>query len=177
MILPVILLVLLGTIEVSRNIQFHQKLDSASNQMVNIINQILNLTVASASAIMDSAQEMMKPFDDKNIVIFITAVQQDLPNGQKSTVQWQIKRVPASTKYAHLKSKIAPLGQGSQIDFSLITLEQREQIITVELYVSPKLIIDSVLTRKILGISDAEQFEYKYAIGRPRFGSFQIPPS
>jgi Flp pilus assembly protein TadG len=177
-IVPLLLLLAVGTIEVSRNVQFHQKLDSSSAQMVNIINQNLNLSQGSARAIMSAGLQMMKPFNSSKMAIFITAIEQNDASGQPSDLVWQVSQVPDADKVT-IKSKIAPIDNGKKVMLNFITLSQNDQIIVVEIMAPYTPMIDNAFTRKMLGLSSDgdDKYEYKYAIGRPRFGAFQFDPN
>jgi hypothetical protein len=157
-------------IEVARYIQFNQKMDAGTSQLVNIINQNLNLSLADLNIVMDATAEIIKPFDGNNFTISITAIQQNDPlPDTDADVMWQVGRNLGANP-----SRIAPAGKFSKVQVPNITLIQRDQVIVVELFNQYQPLIENGITSGLA--ASVAGITYKYFIGRPRFGAFQFEP-
>lgn len=167
LIMPLLLLLSFGTIEIVRYTDFNQKMDAGTSQLVNLINQNLNLSLNDLDIIMDATSEIIKPFDGA-LTITITAIQQNDPiPGSPADVMWQVGRDGAKQP-----SRIAPDGEGSKVYIPGLKLVERDQVITVELFNQYIPLLEYFVPGK--SISD---ITYKVFIGRPRYGAFQFKPS
>lgn len=166
MVISVLLLLVLGTVEVARYVQFNQKVEAATGQVANLFNRTLNPTCESATSIINSYNLATKPFDGSTAAIFVSAVQQVSVPAYKATVMWQLQRSPSGHK-----SKVAPKGKGSRIWLRGIELIQKDQVLVVESYMRYSPVIFPEVLSAIVDFDI-----YKKAIYRPRFGSFQFDP-
>ncbi len=170
LLLPILLLLSLGMIEVGRYVQFNQKMDAGTSQLVNIINQNLNLSLNDLNIVMDSVGEIIKPFDGRDFTITITAVQQnDAIVGSPADVLWQVGRNISTNP-----SRIAPKGKGSKVQILGLTLNHRDQMIAVELFNQYTPLIENGITEGLA--ASVADITYKSFIGRPRYGAFQFEP-
>jgi Flp pilus assembly protein TadG len=170
-LLPILLILSLGTIEVARFVQYQQKMDAGTSQLVNIINQNFTLSLADLSIIMDAATEIIRPYNGNNLTITITAIQQnaDPAIDPRADVMWQVGRNTNSNP-----SLIAPDGKGSKIQLPTLQLAERDQVITVELFNQYTPLVDTRFTTGL--IQSMADITYKSFIGRPRYGAFQFEP-
>lgn len=170
LLLPILLLLCFGMLEVARYVQFNQKMDAGTSQMVNIINQNLNLSLADLNIVMDSTAEIIKPFDGNNFTIVITAIQQNDPiPDSPSDVMWQVGRNLGANP-----SRVAPNGQYSKVSVPKVTMAHRDQVIVVELFNQYQPLLENGITQGLA--ASVAGITYKYFIGRPRFGAFQFAP-
>lgn len=90
LVLPLLMLLLLGGVEVSRYIQAAQKVDKMTHTIVDLIAQAPSISVSELNQIMEASQHIMKPhpFNEDGIII-ITCVGYN-SHGQLR-VKWQHK--------------------------------------------------------------------------------------
>jgi Flp pilus assembly protein TadG len=170
-IVPVLLILIFGTLEVNHYVSYRQKTAAAADQMINLVNQNLNLSLNDAQVIMSAAAEILKPFEDKNLSIILTAIQQNSTNPDDPLdVMWQVSKAGSSHP-----SKIAPAGQGSQIQLDALPLQERDQVMLVEIFNEYEPLIDIGITKSLVAATTGEA-TYEYSFGRPRYGAFQLAP-
>lgn len=172
LLLPIFIILLFGTIEVVRYTQYNHKMDSATSQFINILNQNFNPSLADINIIMDAVTEMIRPFNGNNLTIVVTAIQQNDPDLTiLPDVMWQVKRDTGTSN----PSQIAPGGLGSKVKIPGLSLRQSDQVIVVELFNQYPPLINTQWTQSLATIM-AGDITYKFHIGRPRVGAFQFAP-
>jgi Flp pilus assembly protein TadG len=180
-IFPVIMLLLYGVIELTRYIYFHQKVQSTSDQVSNLINQNYGLTDQSLDSVYNAAQILMEPFDGASISVIVTSFTKKTNPAidNRIRVDWQQKRGNPG-----VVSKFAPNGDcggvtergacnvvvpPASFGVAPMVFRLRDQIIVVEVFSGYQSIFLDDYFQEI--IDPAEEF-YKYTIARPRYGSF-----
>jgi hypothetical protein len=175
--LPVLLILLFGMVDLSRYYQFHQKMDNAAYTLNNLIAQNYVITKSEIDTYAATIPYLLKPFDTKNLKIITTCVKrantsQD-PLGKKPPYsQWQVEYGTASNM-----SQIVT-AVGNQIVYlpnfqanQEFTLEQGDEIIITEIYLPFEFTFASTSFYKAFNIpSDGI---YKKNIMRPRYNHFQ----
>jgi len=167
LILPILVLIFYGTIELTRYIQMIQKMDNATSALTDLVNRNLNLTDESLENIADTAPAMLQPFDSAGVGVIVTAIQRDA-GSSLATTRWQRIYGPAGP------SRISA-GEDQQPTLPQLALEERDKVITVELFLEYRPIMNSAVTRSVLGIENNNV--YRMNVARPRYGAFEFDPA
>ncbi len=167
---PVMLLLILGTVEITRYIMFIQRVDFTATSLVNILNRNLNVSRADLAAYHRAGRRMMQTSILERNVQFgttFTAIQQNDPPPANANVLWQVRRGVAVSRIPSGGFYNTTTGLG-------LPLAHRDQVTVVE--VSARFRPLGVTK----GLGDVMGFEvddvYSSAVARPRFGAFQFPP-
>lgn len=170
LILPLLVTIFYGVVEISRYIQMHQKTDNAVHTMVDLINQNLNLSLADLTALADSFPTMLSPYDASGFQLVVTAANFQPPDDAAPKTLWQFNfgTTGNASKISTGKGRPVTLPGG-------LTLLPRDQVITVEAYTLYRPIFDLGTIYDLLGIENLAQI-YKVSVARPRYGSFQFEP-
>lgn len=167
-ILPILILLFYGVVELTRNILMHQKLDNATHTVIDIINQNLNLRCEDLSQIAGVVPDIISPYDGSGYGVVVTSVK--VPTDSVTPQTWWQE----SFGNARGGSKISSGGDGDPVTMPDMNLKEREQVIAVEVYLSYKPIINNDVVRDMLGLT--EEGVYKRAFMRPRYGTFEFKP-
>lgn len=166
-LVPILALMFYGIVEVSRYIQVHQKLDNAASTLLDLLNQNLNLTLDSINTLVDTVPAMIAPYDASDIGVIITSIQ--VPQGSTTpTTLWQV-----TSGNIRAGSRISS-GKGDEPDLPQLPLVERDQVLTVEIFLQYRPLVNNDIVRTILGLTP--EGLYKVSIARPRYGSFQFEP-
>jgi Flp pilus assembly protein TadG len=165
-VLPLLMLLLYGTIELTRYIQMIQKMDNATHAITDLVNRNLNLTNASLETIADSAPAMLRPFDSQGVGVIITAIQRDT-GAADPTTKWQ-------RSFGNAGASRISGGKGTKPTLTQLALLERDQVITVELFLDYKPLLNNEVTLSILNLEDANV--YRMNVARPRYGAFEFEP-
>ncbi len=128
LILPVLLLLLLGGIELSRYIQTAQKVDKLTHTIVDLVAQAPTISTNDLDQIMAAAEHIMEPLDfSRTGVMMVTCVGYD-SNGNL-IVKWQYKGggdlVRSSKIGAVNATPVLPAG---------FTVDSRDNVLIAETY-------------------------------------------
>ena len=166
-LLPILVLLFYGIVEVARFIQMHQKVDNAGHMLVDMLNQNLNLTVESINDLIATVPAMVKPFDADGVGVIVTCVK--VPENETvPTTLWQVAQGPTRGG-----SRVSD-GQCQEPYLPQLELVERDQVLTVEIYLDYRPLVDNALVRGVLGLKP--EGVYKINIARPRYGSFEFDP-
>jgi Flp pilus assembly protein TadG len=150
-IAPIMLLLFVGTIELSAGISTNRKLSRLSSTVGDLVTQSQQLTASDVEAIMDVSSKIMYPYDEDDVTIVLTGVQ--ITSGQAKVV-WSKSRpaglektinsdytVPAKIKKdgtflvaAEIKTSYTPsvgwikYTASTGIDFTYNPIEMREEL-------------------------------------------------
>lgn len=88
LVLPILVLLLLGTVEATRYALLHLKLETVAGTVADLIARETALTTTSVDAILTIADDLASPFDLRNQgLVVLTSVS---PDGKKGTrINWQ----------------------------------------------------------------------------------------
>ena len=165
MLLPVIILIFVGTVEVSRYVLMNQKVENAAHSVVDIINRHFQITGDDIERIVNTVPLMVEPFDSAGVEVVITSIH--VPEGEtEPTTKWQCD-------FSSGKSLVSS-GEGAIPNLPQLELEERDQIITGEIFIKYDPIMDNKIVRDTLGLTTEGM--YKIHIARPRFGAFELDP-
>ncbi len=95
LIAPVLLLMLIGTIEVSRAISIDRKFGFVTSTIADLVARERSLTAADVTAMYDIVGHMMRPWDDSTLKISIIPVKSNIINQNTRCVYAQTTNRPA----------------------------------------------------------------------------------
>jgi hypothetical protein len=166
-VLPVLMILFLGTIETARYFLFREKLETAATQMLDITTQNTNVNALSLDHLYSALPDMMTPYNMEQTRVIVTQIVRPVdpsPGQRCSTVAlWQ---------YLPGGSKIAPV-VGGIADTGSIELSSGDNMMAIEVFTNYKPLLDSDFTRKVIGNPEI----YILSYGHTRYGSFNIDPS
>lgn len=157
MTFPILVILILGGIEISRYILLQQKLEGVAVAMADLVAQAETLTTSDVDNLFAAVDHIAKPFSlgDQGVVI-VSSV--SIGNGNKPRINWQRRGGGTSTATSALGTPpgIANLPDG-------FILRAGESVIVAEVYYSfePFLGQSFIPAREI----------YHRAMFRPRFGT------
>ncbi len=153
LVLPMLVLLILGSVETTRYILLHQKMDKTAATMSNVVAQLAAVNEEVITQFMDSADLLMDPFnmDGSNARIFISSVTCCYgPDNDETRVSWQ--RFDGGLEIA---SKIGAEGAIANMP-GAFELELGENVIIAEMYynydflIFPDVISPGVLYKRFL---------------------------
>lgn len=95
-LMPVLLCIYFGSVELMQAIDTNRKLSRASAQIADLVSQSINYTKSDIDAIMNIGEATLKPYNRSKPDIRITAVQMSNDANPKSTVLWKRNRIGGS---------------------------------------------------------------------------------
>lgn len=135
LILPLLLLLFGGVIEMTRYVLAHQKVDKAANSLADFLGQ-QNAPGDFPLATLDAAfDKLINPFDSGSAGYIVTGV--TLNNQAVPTITWQHSRGAVQP------SKVGS-GTGQTADISDIILRGNEQLVVAEVFYSHATILDNI---------------------------------
>lgn len=156
LILPVLLLLLLGGIEVSRYIQAAQKVDKLTHTIVDLVAQAPTVSTSDLNQIMAAAEHIMTPYDfGDDGVIIVTCVGYN--SAGKLVVKWQHKGGGSLAR----NSKVGAVN-GTPVLPTGFVVDARDNVLIAETYFRFQPMINEQITGPI-------EF-YRTAFYLPRLG-------
>lgn len=166
--LPLLLLLLVGTIEISRYLLFQEKLKSAATQMLDIITQgTSNVSADGLNEVFSVLPQMLLPYSANNAQVVVTQIVRPPDvNGKecKAVALWQ---------YGPATSRIAA-GEGDVADVKDIWVTAGDNLMSLEVTAEYIPLLDTSLTRELLG---GVTGLYTASYGHTRYGAFTMKPS
>ncbi len=166
LILPFLMIIFYGTIELTRYIQMIQKMDNATSALTDLVNRNFNLSNDSLQKIANAAPTMLQPFDSAGVGMIITAIQHDAGSTEPTT-KWQ-------RTYGEAGDSKISAGPHKKPNLPQLELQERDQVITVELFLDYRPILNSAVTQSLLGLEN--NGVYRMNVARPRYGAFEFEP-
>lgn len=163
-ILPALLTLFLGVVEISNFILVNQRAEKMSHVIADLITQEETITDSQITTIMNAAKEIMQPFpfDDAGKVV-ITSVHRD-PDDE-AAIAWQRE---STSNLSDSDSKFGSTGQDTQLPASF-DLNERETVIIAEIFYDYAPFITNMFT--------GNTRIYKYAFYKPRLGALDTVAS
>jgi Flp pilus assembly protein TadG len=122
---PILLLMLLGTIEVSRAVSIDRKFGLVTSVIADLVAREKTITAADVTAMYDVAQHIMKPWDAATLKIAIIPVKAN-PTNENDT------KVYASTTNRPSLNGATQLSKGSAYSLTTGLLEKGSTVIVVQ---------------------------------------------
>lgn len=171
-VLPVILLLFAAVIEISRYIQAREKLESATANILDMINQNENVDASGLAALVNTTPELMEPFpvEAGTYSAIVTSVVKGGQFACKPYALWQFSTGG--------QSRVAT-GEGALTSLPALSLMPNEQAVTLEMYYryTPLLSFDvPLLGGGVYKASIMPTTMYRLMVAKPRYGSFTKHP-
>lgn len=163
--LPVLLVMFYAAIELTRYILFHEKMESAAMQVIDVINQENEVSAANLNTIFSAIPTMMSPLQDMDVQPRVTVVERTRDPGGRPC------RLRVLWSYGPGTSRIDPEGQNSLPE---IAVQPGDTVTIMEAVGRYRPILDDVLQKQIIGNITGEVYLRNYS--RPRYGAFRCNP-
>jgi Flp pilus assembly protein TadG len=166
LILPLLLILSLGMIELSYFLLFREKFESSASQMLDIVNQNNNVSAASLDNLYDAFPVMMQPYEmEEDPRILITQIERPPLNPDcRPVAVWQ---------YGTGNSAIAP-NIGGIANTGDINLAPGDHLIVMEVFATYTPLINNAFTRTLFANNN---MAYTSHYQRTRYGAFKINPN
>ncbi len=127
--IPVLIVLLLGSIEMAQYLLINQKLNRAASTMADLVSQPATITEAEVDALFDAAVHLMSPFDLENSGrVIVTSVSRD--EGEDTpTVDWQREGAGTFSVTSHIGNPTGPATMPSGFE-----VREGENLITAEIF-------------------------------------------
>lgn len=162
--LPFLLVLMLGSIEISRYVIIHQKLEKVAYTIADVVSQSDTVTIAQLNQAVLAAATIMEPYEfSPNGVVFISSVYK---NGNNTpTIRWQYSGggVLSRSSEIGINGAVASLPNG-------LTLNASDNVIISEVFFR----YEPFLTGGVF--ADDEEL-YKVTVFKPRLGALTTPPA
>lgn len=163
--LPVLLTMFYAAIELTRYILFHEKMEAAAVQVIDIINQETEVTAGDLDDLFSAIPTMMFPLQEMEVRPRVTVVERTRDPGGRPC---QLRVLWA---YGPGVSHINPEGQNS---LPKINVQPGDTVTVMEMVGRYRPILDDALQRQIIGNLTGEIYLRSYS--RPRYGAFRCNP-
>jgi Flp pilus assembly protein TadG len=164
-LIPVLLCIYFGSMEIMQAIDTNRKMSRASAQIADLVSQSVNIKKADIDAIMQIGAAALRPYDRSEPDIRITAVKMSNAATPTATVLWKRNRIGGSFSSA---------GSSSEVVSVPATFKQKnEVIIRVETSLAYNLLLtwdgESASSYGVAGFFNGIPMKQTYYF-RPRIG-------
>jgi len=162
--LPFLLMMMLGSIEISRYVIIHQKLEKVAYTIADVVSQSDTITIAQLNQAVLSAATIMQPYAfSPNGVVYITSVYKNGANAP--IIRWQYSGGGTLSRGSQIgvNGAVAAMPNG-------LVLNASDNVIISEVFFS----YEPFLTGGVF--ADNEEL-YKVTIFKPRLGALTTPPA
>ncbi len=164
LILPVLMTLFYGTIEVSRFVLITQKVEKLAHSVADVTSQEEVATKTVLDQVMSASTDIMNPYSmTNNGKIYITSVYR-APSTTNASVLWRYQ----SGSLASVASKLGTVGSTPTMPASF-TFDERENVIAAEVYYQ----FSPLISTKFFGTTTI----YRAAFYKPRFGGLLVAPA
>jgi len=163
--LPILILLFLGAVELTRFAILHQKLDKAAGAMADFVTQANSISDSDLDAFADAVAQIMGPFGYSGTVVFSSVLVTNTPiapctGSNAACISWQRAKLGGDA------SKIGSEG-GNAILPSGFDLQDGQNIIVAEVYFDYDPLLPA--TGALIPALTAQKL-YKVAVYKPRLG-------
>ncbi len=123
-VLPILAIMLLGTVEVARAVDADRRFGNATAMLTDLIAREQDLTDADLGGMMQAIAHLMRPYDPASLTLGVVAVRAPIAAGQEPKVEWSYshngKTVPAKcATYALPADLVSPGSRVIVVEFDL----------------------------------------------------------
>ena len=132
LVLPVLMLLYLGSVEVARYVLINHKVEKATSTVADVVSQAESMQTADLQVLLGAIQDFMVPYTfGANGRVIVTSVSQDAdPVTNAARVRWQYCGGGTLTGVA---SQVGSVGGNAALPTGL-SLRQGEDILIAEIY-------------------------------------------
>lgn len=164
LILPVLMTLFYGVIEVSRYILIAQKVEKLAHSIADVTSQEQTASTAVLTQALAATSDIMSPYTmTTNGTVFISSLYR-APNTASATVNWRYQgggTLPAASLVGPLNS--VPVVPGG------FTFDERENVIVAEVFFR----FSPLISSQFFGTTTI----YRCAFYKPRLGALLTPPA
>ena len=164
LILPVLMTLFYGTIEVTRYILIVQKVEKLAHSIADVTSQEQTASATVLNQALAATSDIMSPYTmTTNGTVFITSLYR-APNTASATVNWRYQgggSLPATSQLGPLNS--VPVVPGG------FTFDERENVIAAEVFYR----FSPLISSQFFGTTTV----YRSAFYKPRLGALLTPPA
>ena len=177
-ILPLLVIIFYGTVEISNFVYAQQKLQSASDNIVNIINlqdDISNRAqLRSIATILPRIVRPLEVSSENDYSVIVTVIQRDAGEDfAYISAQPKFGGGPKTSNFSfNATATVNSQNQASLADLNF-TFNEGDQVIIVEGYMRYKPLIDSAFVKQLLGLPDGF-LSHRPPPTQPRIRRFQF---
>lgn len=181
---PLLLMVSMGGVETSNYVYMKKKGENAAYNIINILNQLENISLDQLNSIVNIVPQVMEPFkiDSTQYRIIVTCAQRDLDSKdatgkKKPYVHWQYGFGAPSLGSSKFNYNPAGKPADNILDTAKLngfSFVAGDQVLIVESFFNYQSLIGKQTADAMLG-EWATKFE-NLITARPRKGSFQFKP-
>lgn len=164
--LPLLLVLFYGAVELTRYILFNEKMESASLQVLDIINQENELSMTDLNNVFSSIPLIMAPFRNHDVAPRVTVVERTRDPGGR---QCQLRVLWS------LGPGISRINPEADNRLPEITVETGDTVTVIEMVGRYRPLLDDAMQRNVVGNLTNEVYFRSYA--RPRYGAFRCNPA
>jgi hypothetical protein len=164
LVFPILLVLLLGGLDITRYMLYHQKVDRITFSVADMVAQSQSVTKLQMDDIVLAAGQIMQPFAfGSNGVVIVSSVYKD-PAQTYPTIRWQYVGGGSLARV----SKVGIVNGTPALPAGL-TLNDKDNVIIAETYY----LFDPTFNSGVVTKSDI----YKEAVYKPRLGSLLTLPN
>ncbi len=173
LVMPLLLVLFIGTVEFGRLAIIQIKLDKAANTMADLVTQGTSVTQEQLNDFAGILPQIMQPFNYSGSVVFSSVVQTSVPippcdgTGSLSCITWQHKATPSGPD-----SRIGAPADNATLPGGY-DVHPAENVIVAEIFFNYAPMINA--TAYFVPSLQAQQL-YKIAVFKPRQGTLTTPP-
>lgn len=167
-VLPILILLFFGIVDVSRYYQFYQKLDNANYTMANLVNQNLQISLNDIDIYYKIIPILLEPFETDDLQVIVTDVERKL-GSNVTRIRWQVNKGLTSNKSSIGSSP------GQSVSIKDMPLEEGDQIIVTEIFLKFKFLFNTKQFSSMIGFDGAPIHRVFYS--RPRYATFEFDPT
>jgi len=164
LVLPVLMVLFYGTVEVTRFILITQKVEKLAHSIADVTAQEQNASAAVLNQAMAAASDIMSPYSmTTNGTILISSLYR-APNTAQATVNWRYQGGGTLSAASHLGAvNTVPTVPGG------FTFSERENVIAAEVFYR----FSPLVSSRFFGTTTV----YRAAFYKPRLGALLTPPA
>lgn len=155
--LPLLLMILLGGVEMARSIIIHQKIDRIALTMANLVAQSQTISLVELEQLLDGVAPLARPIDfaPDGVVVISSVVKHA---GDSMRVSWQYRDAGSNVSVSRvgLEGQVAVMPPG-------FTIADNEVAIVAEVFYRFEPLM-------LTGVLEETEF-YKVAVFKPRLGA------
>ncbi len=162
---PVLLLLFYAAVELTRYILFHEKIESAAIQLLDVVNQTGNVSAAELDNVFSVTERMMAPFTNVTIQPRLTMVERPVVPAGKC-------RLKSLWDYGGGPTRIRPDAEDQLPEMQVMPGDTVGVMEMTGKYIP---LLDDVFGSAIIGNVSGDVYVRSYS--RPRYGAFRINPN
>ncbi len=180
---PLLILLCLGSIEVSNYVYMKKKTENAAYNVLNILTQLQNISINQLTSVVGIVPHVMLPFPTSNsdYYLVITSIQRDIDSKdstgqQKPYVHWQHvfgNSGLGTSRFTYRRSGSSADNMIKDASLGNFQFVAGDQVLTIESYFTYRPLIGDA-AKTLLG-SVGSTFS-NIITARPRKGAFQFKP-